>query len=519
MFPTLAAAQGECEISPLEERLLLSPESPIVLLRRGFAGDPCFSNIAESVAPRNPYLGVMLPYTPLHHLLMAELGFPIVATSANRSDEPICTDEHEALERLRGIADLFLVHNRPILRHVDDSIARVVGGRPCVQRRARGYAPLPIHLDRAPSAEPILAVGGQLKSAVALAVGAEVFVSQHIGDLETAPAREAFERVTKSLCGIYETAPFVIAHDLHPDYASTHYAVGSMRSSGGDCRLVPVQHHYAHALACMAENDLRGTLLGIAWDGTGYGLDGTIWGGEFLRITEAGFERVAHLRTFGLPGGDAAVREPRRSALGLLYQVFGDGLFEMAGLAPLQACSGQERAIFRAMLRRRLNTPQTSSAGRIFDAVAAIVGLRQLSRFEGQAAMELEFAIGEVETDAAYPFLLADRRAPIVVDWEPMARAILDDVGRAVATGRIAARLHNTLVEMLVAVARRVGEERVVLSGGCFQNRYLAERAIERLAAEGFRPYWHQRVPPNDGGIALGQIVAASRQYPVCSTQ
>jgi len=512
MYPTLAAIHAECDVLPFEERMLLAPESPIILLRRSFAGDPCFSNIADLVAPHNPYLGIMLPYTPLHHLLMAELGFPIVATSGNRSDEPICTDEYEAIERLRGIADLFLVHNRPILRHVDDSIVRVIAGRPCVLRRARGYAPLPIHLADVPSPGPILAVGAQLKNAVALAVGGEAFVSQHIGDLETAPAFDTFGRVTADLCTLYDAVPAVIAHDMHPDYASTQYAVSRMPSRAGDCRLVPVQHHYAHILACMADNELRGSLLGIAWDGTGYGLDGTVWGGEFLRVTDGGFERAAHLRTFALPGGDAAVKEPRRTALGLLDQVFGEALFTMDELAPLRACSKQERVIFKTMLRRKLNTPFTSSAGRLFDAVAAILDVRQRTRFEGQAAMELEFAIDEVATDATYPFRIADDRLAIVVDWEPMIRELLVDLRRGSAIGQIAARFHNTLVEMMVVVARRVGEERVALSGGCFQNRYLAERAIRRLAAEGFRPYWHQRVSPNDGGIALGQAVAASRQ-------
>jgi hydrogenase maturation protein HypF len=519
MFPTLAAIRGECDVSPTEADLLLSPEAPIVLLHRCFGGDPAFSNVAASVVLRNPYLGVLLPYTPLHHLLMAELGFPVVATSGNRSDEPICTDEYEALDRLHDIADYFLVHNRPILRHTDDSVARVLGGRPCVLRRARGYAPLPIHLNTAPSSEPILAVGGQLKSTIALALGSEAFVSQHIGDLETVEARDAFGRVAASLCALYDTAPSIVAHDMHPDYASTQYAVGSIQLSPldrvlptADCRLVPVQHHYAHVLACMAENDLRGPALGIAWDGTGYGLDGTIWGGEFLHVDETGFERAAHLRTFGLPGGEAAVREPRRSALGLLYQVFGDALFAMDDLPPLAACSAEERAILRVMLRRGLNTPLTSSVGRLFDVVAALLDLRQRSCFEGQAAMELEFAIGTNATDDSYPLRLFDQQTPAVVDWEPMIHALLDDMSHAVATSQLASKVHNTLVEMVIGVARHVGEERVVLSGGCFQNRYLCERAIQRLRMEGFRPYWHQRVPPNDGSIALGQLVAAKRQ-------
>jgi len=521
MFPTLGAVKAECAVSALEERLLFSPEAPIVLLRRAFASDSYFTEIAPAVALANPYLGAMLPYTPLHHLLMDDLGFPVVATSGNLSDEPICTDEREALERLQGIADLFLMHDRPIARHVDDSVARVVLGREMVLRRARGYAPLPIRLAANRPAGATLAVGAHVKNTVALSVGDQVFISQHIGDLDTAPAYDAFKRVVTSLSSLYDVTPVAIAHDLHPDYASTQYAVRRMQSGtancilhAADCRLVPVQHHYAHILACMAENELDSPVLGVAWDGTGCGTDGTVWGGEFLRITEHSFERAAHLRTFRLPGGEQAIREPRRAALGLLYELFGDALFCMEGLAPLHACSEQERAIFRTMLTRDLNSPLTSSIGRLFDAIAAIIGLRQQTRFEGQAAMELEWAIDGFATDACYPFRLVDRSPAAIVDWQPMLRTILEDVQRQVPVGLIATMFHNTLAEMIVAVARRVGEGRVVLSGGCFQNAYLTERTVQRLHAAGFRVYWHQRIPPNDGGIALGQIAAVARSAP-----
>ncbi len=537
MYPSLELIKAHCEVSELEERLLTSPEAPIVLLRRQASPGPYTvppqaareqsrRSLAPSVAPRNPYLGIMLPYTPLHHLLMAELGFPIVATSGNLSDEPICTDEHEALEKLNRIADLFLVHNRPIARHVDDSIVRIVGGRELVLRRARGYAPLPIDLSPSPSpkggGEPpsprrrgaggevktILSVGAHLKNTIALSVGANVFISQHIGDLETSEAFRAFQRVISDFERLYEAHPSVIAHDLHPDYLSTKYAHAQQRRTENSelkTVLVGVQHHWAHVLACMAENELDGPVLGVSWDGTGYGLDGTIWGGEFLLATRENFRRVAHLRTFQLPGGEQAIREPRRSALGALYELYGDGLFTMKELAPVRAFSERELEILRTMLQKNLNSPQTSSAGRLFDAVASIVGLRQISRFEGQAAMELEFAVHGVETDESYEFSLSEE----TFDWGPMLCALLSDVRESVSVGKIAAKFHNTLVEMIVAVARRVGEERVVLTGGCFQNKYLTERAIARLGEEGFRVYWHQRIPPNDGGIALGQIVAA----------
>lgn len=501
MAPSLAAVRALCEVSETEERLLTSPESPIVLLRR--RGDA--RDIAESVAPRNPRLGVMLPYTPLHHLLLAELGFPVVATSGNLAEEPICTDERDALQRLGGIADIFLVHDRPIVRHVDDSIVRVVMDREMVMRRARGFAPLPIHLSRA-SLSPQLAVGAHLKSSVALAVGHNVFISQHIGDLESTAAFDAFQRVVGDLERLYDARPESVACDAHPDYLSTRFA----RQLGVPVR--EVQHHFAHVVSCMAENELEGPVLGVAWDGTGYGTDGTIWGGEFFRATRHDFERVAHLRQFRLPGGDSAVREPRRSAAGVLYEIFGDALFKPGAPAPVQGFTRPELQIVWQMLHKQLNAPVTSSAGRLFDAAAAIAGLRLETRYEGQAAMEWEFAAEAAGTDEAYPFGIRDGQSPLVVDWEPMIRGMLDDVAGKEPVGRLAAKFHNALAEIIVAVARRVGREQVVLSGGCFQNRYLTERAVRRLEQEHFRAYWHQRVPPNDGGIALGQVVAASKE-------
>ena len=506
MYPSLEAVAADCDVSEIEARLLTSAEAPIVLLRRRPAGYPGTSDrhgpVAGSVAPGNPYLGVMLPYTPLHHLLMSELGFPVVATSGNVSDEPICTDEREALARLGAMADVFLVHDRPIVRHADDSIVRVVLGRELVIRRARGYAPLPVRLAR--EAGAVLAVGAHLKNAVALAVGTNAFVSQHIGDLETPQAYEAFRDVISAFERLYEQPASIVACDLHPDYLSTRFA----HQTG--LPVVPVQHHLAHVLACMAENELEGPVLGVSWDGAGFGLDGSVWGGEFLRVGPAGFTRVAHLRTFGLPGGELAVREPRRSALGLLHELFGDALFAMTDLAPVKAFPARELAILRRMLARGVHTPRTSSAGRLFDAIASLAGLRQRLRHEGQAAMDLEFALDGVESDEAYPFVL-QAGDPAVVDWAPLVAAVLDEARSGAAAGLVSARFHNALAEIIVAVARLDGADRVALTGGCFQNRYLTERAVTRLGAEGFRPYWHQRIPPNDGGIALGQLVAVTR--------
>jgi hydrogenase maturation protein HypF len=507
MFPSLSAVRHLCEVSRLEERLLLSPESPIVLLQRSRRPVPPADAVAPAVAPGNPYLGVMLPYTPLHHLLLRELAFPVVATSGNLSDEPMCIDELEARSRLRRIADCFLVHNRPIVRHMDDSIVRVLLGRELVLRRARGYAPLPISLGQA--APVMLAVGAHLKNTVALSVGKNIFVSQHIGDLETAEASEAFRGVIASFRGLYQVQPEVVVADMHPDYLSTKFAHSCGRP------VIAVQHHYAHVAACMAENELDGPVLGVSWDGTGYGTDGTLWGGEFLVADAASFRRVATLRSFRLPGGASAIKEPRRSAVGALYEIMGDALFERDDLAPVRAFSRGEIAILRRMLAQAVNAPVTTSAGRLFDAVAAITDLRQGNSFEGQAAMELEFALADTAAGDSYPVSLkvpgAAAGSLLILDWGPMMLALIDDLKQGSALSTVAARFHNALVEGITAVARRIALERVALSGGCFQNRYLTERAVRRLEAEGFRPYWHQRIPPNDGGIALGQIAAALR--------
>ncbi len=518
MFPSLEEVRQVCRVSELEAGVLQSAAAPIVLLDRvDPRSDPerPADGVAGSVAPGNPTLGVMLPYSPLHHLLLAEVGSAVVATSGNRSDEPICTDEHEARERLAGMADLFLVHNRRIVRHVDDSIVRIVAGREMVLRRARGFAPLPLPLplparpptDATSPRAVFLGVGAHLKNSVALSVGRHVFVSQHMGDLDTPEALEAFRRGIADLCRLCGASPSGVAADAHPDYASTHWARES------NLPVTAVQHHFAHVLSVMAENDLNGPVLGVSWDGTGYGLDGTIWGGEFLRVDGLSFERVAHLRTFPLPGGEAAAREPRRSALGLLHELAGPGTIERLPRATRRAFTDAQLNGLVSMLERAVQCPRTSSIGRLFDAVASLTGLRQKSNFEGQAAMELEFARNDV--DAAGYALPPCRGSGSgwVLDWAPLVESLLADVRAQVPVGVMAGRFHRALVAAVIEVARAVGEPRVVLTGGCFQNRWLAEQTIEALRTSGFRPYWHQRVPPNDGGIALGQVMAMARQW------
>jgi hydrogenase maturation protein HypF len=502
MVRDLAAAASLCEVSPKAAELLTSAEAPIVLLpRRPDAA------VATGIAPGRLELGIMVPATPLHHLLLREVDFPLVATSGNRSEEPICIDEREALERLGDMADLFLLHDRPIQRHMDDSVARVVAGAPRILRRARGFAPLPVTV--AEGLPVILAVGAHMKTAVALSVGRQVFLSQHIGDLETPEAMGAFTRVIADFTRLYDASPVLVVHDLHPGYPSTRWAEEWAVEHG--IPSLAVQHHHAHLVSCLAENGAPNPALGVTWDGTGYGTDGTVWGGEFLRGDAAGFTRFAHLRPFRLPGGEAAVREPRRSALAVLFEIFGGDALSREDLPPVRAFAPSERTLLARMLETGLNSPLTTSAGRLFDAVAALLGLSQRTRYEGQAAMALE-AAADPREDAAWPFPLVPREgAPALLDWEPLLRALLEDLGRGVNAGRLAARFHNSLVDGIARTAEAAGEAHVALTGGCFQNRLLLERAAERLSALGFGVLLHREVPPNDGGISLGQVLAGAR--------
>ncbi len=504
MAPDLDSVRSLCDLSAESAGILASPEAPILLLPRRAESE----GVAPQVAPNNPYLGVMLPYTPLHHLLMRELGFPVVATSGNLSDEPICIDNREAVERLGDIADCFLVHDRPIARHADDSVVTQVAGEAQPVRRARGLAPLPIILDR--ECEAVLATGAHLKNTVALSIGRRVFVSQHVGDMETAEAHEVFERVIRDFVEIYEAEPHAIAHDLHPDYPSTGWARKAVQ--GGPFEglpLVPVQHHHAHLASCLADNDHAGPALGVTWDGTGYGPDDTVWGGEFLLGDAAGYRRVGSLRPFRLPGGEAAIQEPRRVAIAMLRDLPGGQVWERSQLAPVQSFREPERRLLDRMLDTGFRAPLTTSAGRLFDAVAALLDLRQQASFEGQAAMSLEF-VSDLDEPDAYPIGMYDDDGMLRLDWRPTLDALIEDSQRGSQPGIVSARFHNALVEGLVCVAEAVGTSTVALSGGCFQNRLLTERTIRRLGGAGFRVLVHRRVPPNDGGISLGQVAVAT---------
>lgn len=498
MFPSLEAVKNFCDVSEPEEKILNSPESPIVLVKKKNITLHQASAISELVAPKNPYLGVMLPYTPLHHLLMKEFGEPIIATSGNISEEPMCIDENEAIERLSGIADYFLIHNRPIVRPVDDSVVRVVKDKLMILRRARGFSPLPISIRNAVD-ENFVCVGGHLKNTISLKKGNEVFISQHIGDLENTEAEKYFSNTISDFKKMYEIEPGYYVHDLHPDYLSTKYC------NQKNVITISVQHHLAHIAACYEENKPDGKCFAVCWDGTGYGLDGTIWGGEFFIYDEYEFQHFAQFRQFRLAGGDAAARDTRRSLAGILYEIFGENIpFEKLNLTH----NKNDLTIFIQMLKKNINCFTTSSAGRLFDAVSALLNICQKSAYEGQAAMMLEF-IADKKIKSSYSFELIEKEKSII-DWQPMFEEMFVDLKKELPASEISAKFHNTLVQIIIFLAKRVSQSNVLLTGGCFQNVFLLERAIERLTEEGFIPHWNKLVPTNDGGISFGQAVFAN---------
>ncbi len=481
------AAEALCFVSEGERQLLLSPAAPITLLtRRG-------REVSAGIAPESPLLGVMLPATPLHYLLASDTGFPLVATSGNAPGEPICIENNEALTKLGGVADLFLVHDRPIARQVDDSVVAWLPDGPLMIRRARGYAPLPITVKGVTAGT--LAVGGHLANTGAISIRDGVILSQHIGDLETLASVLAHRRALNDLQTLFGRASRVV-RDMHPDYAST----ASAEKTG--LPETTIQHHHAHILGCMAENGTAAPVLGVAWDGVGLGTDNSAWGGEFLVIGEhTGFERVACLRPFPVPGGDAAALEPRRSALGLLWAMNGS-------LPPsFSFFSDPELKVIGRMMERGVNTHPTTSAGRLFDGVAALLGLRGVCSFRGEAPVLLENLAHGTSQEKGYPMSLRKQGPPMILDWEPMLKAISEDAQDSVPLAVISRRFHEGLSDGILMVAREVGARQVAITGGCFTNRLLTELTIEKLGAGGFTPIRHRLVPPGDGGLALGQAV------------
>jgi hydrogenase maturation protein HypF len=506
MMRTSEEIEEHCLVSPEERKLLRSPECPIVLL--WWKRDS--SNICPAVAPNLDYLGVMLPYTSLHHLLLKESGLPLVMTSGNLSEEPIAKDNDEALRRLKGVADYFLLHNRDISSRYDDSVYMVEEGS-CAIRRARGYAPYPIFLPL--KSKQILACGSELKNTFCLTKDEHAFLSQHIGDMENEETLEHFESTIKLYKDLFRIEPEAIAYDMHPEYLSTKYALQVGAEQG--LALVPVQHHHAHIVSCLVEHGMEGPVIGVALDGVGYGTDGAIWGGEFLLADWRSFRRVGQFEYVPLLGGVAAIKKPYRMALSYLYTLLGEA-FPLEGL-PLASIDPTELEVAKQQLRRKINSPLTSSAGRLFDAVSALAGVRQEIGYEAQAAIELEMLAPSAADDRgweAYPFSIVEHEEIKVIKLAELFLMAVQDVQNRVPVSSISAKLHNAVAQMIVEMCKSITREteitEVALSGGVFQNRLLLRLATAALEKEGFRVLAHHRVPCNDGAISLGQAVIAN---------
>ena len=502
MVKDIDAASRISRIGKAEKALLLSPQTPIVL-----AGKKESDAVSPAVAPGVSDLGIMLPYTPLHHMLLEKHFQALIMTSANQVDEPICIANREAIKRLKGIADYFLVHNRDILVRCDDSIATVSAGKKRMLRRSRGFAPKPVTLKK--SYPEILALGPQMKTTLCILKGNFAFLSPHIGDMETPEARDFYRESLTLMQKIAECKPDIIACDLHPAYYTTKLAEDLPSS-----RIIRVQHHHAHIVSAMAENGIEGEVIGLAMDGTGYGLDGTVWGGEFLIADEANFIRIGHIMNYLLPGGEKAIREPWRIAVSLFKEAYGNnwpGVAERLNIGPKK----NYYETMERVMTHRFNSPVTSSLGRLFDGVAAILGIRQNVTFEGQAAMELE-AMAKGKTGIILPFDIPETDDVFCLDFSPMIRKIVDEIMAGRSRAEIAYSFHLTLSvafrSAAEAIQRCTGLNRVVLSGGCFQNRILTEQTIAVLEKAGFDIFFHDVLPTNDGCISLGQAVCAGAQ-------
>jgi hydrogenase maturation protein HypF len=499
MVRDLDAARALAEVSADEAALLTSQARPIVLLRR--RPD---AQLSPLVAPGNGYVGLMLPYSPLHYLLMDGLSQPLVMTSGNLSDEPICKDNAEAWARLGALADAFLFHNREIHVRCDDSVMRILDGAPLPIRRSRGYAPFPVHLPK--PAPMLIASGGELKATFCVTRDQNAYLSQHIGDMENLETLDAYEQAIGHFVHLFRIRPQALVCDLHPGYLTTQWAERS--AAAQDLPLFKVQHHHAHIAACLVEHGLDPDemAIGVSFDGTGYGSDGAVWGGEVLIANCRTFRRAAHLKYVPLPGGDAGIKRPYRVALAHLWAA---GIPWDADLPCVAACPPAEQHILRQQLERHLNSPPTSSAGRLFDAVAALIDVRQVITYEAQAAIELE-AICDEEEAGRYPFDIGSSGGePIILDPAPMLAAIVRDLRAGVRREAIAAKVHNTIAaciaEVSILIRAQTGLTIVALSGGVFQNVFLLKRVRAQLQAAGFRVLVHRAVPPNDGGLALGQ--------------
>jgi hydrogenase maturation protein HypF len=494
MFPDLDSIKSEAHVNLLEERALRSIERPIVILKKRET-----TTLADSVSPDNCTVGAFLPYTPLHHIILQRLKKPVIATSANLTDEPIVKDERDAFVRLANIADYILSHNREIIRRCDDSVVRVVAERQVPLRRSRGFVPLPIILPFKLK-KPVLALGPYMNNTIALGIDNKVFISQHIGDLDTPLAIEFFEETIHDFLKLFDIKPEIVVSDMHPGYYSTKFGERYFKD-----KLIKVQHHFAHTLSCMAENEMPedAKVIGFAFDGTGYGMDKTIWGSEVLIASYKDFKRAFHLRPFKLPGGDKVIKEPYRTALSLLFETFGEKVMDM-DIIPL---SQKEKAFFIHMIKKNINSPLTTSMGRLFDGVSSIIGLKHETSYHAQAAIALEqLALRSSEPDS-YHFIIEKG----IIDYRPLIKGIVSDLKLKVQKEIIARKFHNTIINIIIHIAESIKKETglriVTLSGGVFQNTILLENVFNKLKGRGFTPLIHQVVPSNDGGISLGQIV------------
>jgi hydrogenase maturation protein HypF len=502
MVKDIMQAAELCEINEAEKELLLSPECPIVLLKK-----KKFSPIAKEVAQNMPCLGIMLPSTPIQHLLFESSFQALVMTSANKKDEPICIGNREAVKRLSSVADFFLTHNRDILVRNDDSITMVSSGKKIILRRSRGYVPSPVSLDK--EYPEVLALGPYLKSTACIITKNRAYLSPHIGDLETPEARDFLQENLSLLKSISKTSPDIIACDMHPDYFSTALAKQLAPKT-----LIQVQHHHAHIVSCMAENKIFGNVIGIAMDGTGYGPDNTVWGGEFLVADEKDFIRAGHLKNLIIPGGESSIREIWRIALSLLRQTHPGSWKQLA--KKLNICpADQDLDLFKTVLEKEINCFTTSSLGRLFDGVSCLIGMRNRVSFEGQAAMELE-SIAEPKNDKVLEFSINNENNTYILDLMPAIKDIIEIKRNRKDNNYLASAFHNTLISAFTKMAETIRTEkdlnRVVLSGGCFQNRILLEGCVNKMEEKGFEVITHSLVPTNDGGISLGQAVCAAEQ-------
>ncbi len=506
MVASLDEVKRHCEVNKEEETLLKSAGSPIVLLKWKKE-----SNISQAVAPGLKYLGVMLPYTPLHHLIMTEADIPLVMTSGNLSEEPIAKDNYEALKRLNKIADYFLMHNRDIYAQYDDSVMVVEKEVPRFIRRARGYAPYPIHLPF--EARQILGCGAEEKNTFCLTRDNYAFVSQHIGDMENLETLDHYVNTISLYKKLFRIEPEIIGYDMHPEYLPTKYA--KELSEKEQIKLVPIQHHHAHIASCMAENGVTGSVIGVALDGTGYGTDGNIWGGEFMVADYKGFTRMAHLEYLPLAGGTLAIKKPYRTAVGYLLAL-GIDLDEKLPL--LEQVDKTEIAIIKNQIEKSFNAPLTSSMGRLFDAMSSLIGVRGIIQYEAQAAIDLEMlAYDASDETGSYTFTFEERNGADIIKVRELIAAVVNDVKMNVPKAVIAARFHNTVVQMILETCQKIsiktGVKKIALSGGVFQNRLLLRKIVPLLESKGFTVYTHRQVPCNDGGISLGQVAIANSRY------